>query len=72
MNQRDTEALRGFDELPDESYVRAPVVAALNGISMVTVWRWAKNGTLPPPKKLGPATSAWRVGELRAAKKAMA
>lgn len=58
-------ALAQFDSLPDSANVRLPVVAALNGISAPTVWRWVKTGRLPAPKKLGPNTTAWRVGDLR-------
>lgn len=60
-------ALAQFDDLPDSASVRLPVVAALNGISAPTVWRWVKAGRLPAPKKLGPNTTAWNVGELRRA-----
>jgi len=63
-------ALAQFDDLPDSASVRLPVVAALNGISAPTVWRWVKAGRIPAPKKLGPNTTAWNVGELRRARKA--
>ncbi len=59
-------ALARFDRLPDSAHVRLPVVAALNGIGPATVWRWVKAGRLPAPVKLGPNTTAWRVGDLRA------
>jgi predicted DNA-binding transcriptional regulator AlpA len=58
--------LNGFDSLPDVAMVRVPTVAALNGISIVTAWRWAKAGRLPAPVKRGGVT-AWRVGDLRKA-----
>jgi predicted DNA-binding transcriptional regulator AlpA len=58
-------ALANFDSLPDSAHVRLPVVAALKGVSTATVWRWVKAGILPAPVKLGPNTTAWRVGELR-------
>lgn len=58
-------ALAQFDQLPDSASVRLPVVAALNGISAPTVWRWVKAGLLPAPKKLGPNTTVWSVGDLR-------
>lgn len=58
-------ALKQFDSLPDSANVRLPIVAALNGISAPTVWRWVKAGRIPNPKKLGPNTTAWNVGELR-------
>jgi prophage regulatory protein len=61
------EALRGFDDLPDSAYVRVPVVAALRGCTVNTVWRHAKQGLLPAPKKIGPMVTGWNVGELRLA-----
>lgn len=57
-------ALEDFDKLPDAAQVRLPVVAALHGISTVTVWRWSKDGRLPAPHRRGGIT-AWNVGELR-------
>lgn len=61
------QGLTTFDKLPDSAHVRLPTVAPLFGISAPTVWRWVKSGRLPAPKKLGPNTSAWNVGELRRA-----
>lgn len=63
---KNQEALEGFDELPDSAHVRAPVVAALRGCAVNTVWRHVKMGLIPAPKKLGPQVTAWNVGELRA------
>jgi predicted DNA-binding transcriptional regulator AlpA len=57
-------ALSSFDSLPDSAHVRVPVVAALHGVSVVTVWRWARSGKLPKPIKRGGVT-AWQVGQLR-------
>lgn len=58
-------SLAHFDFLPESAHVRLPVVAALHGVGPATVWRWVKSGRLPAPVKLGPNTTAWRVGELR-------
>lgn len=58
-------ALRDFDSLPRSAHVRAPVVAAWKGVSIPTVWRWAKSGKLPSPKKIGERVTGWNVGELR-------
>ncbi len=60
-------ALAQFDTLPESAHVRLPVVAALHGVGPATVWRWVRTGRLPAPIKLGPNTTAWRVGELRRA-----
>jgi predicted DNA-binding transcriptional regulator AlpA len=64
MKPSDQAALRGFDKLPDSANVSISVVAALNSISPVTVWRWSKSGTLPAPLKIGGA-ARWNVGQLR-------
>ena len=62
-------ALAQFDNLPASAFVRLPVVCALRGgISPATVWRHVKSGLIPQPVKLGPNTTAWRVGDLRANK----
>lgn len=63
-------SLAQFDDLPDSASVRLPVVAALNDISAPTVWRWVKAGRLPAPRKAGPNTTVWSVGELRRAREA--
>ena len=58
-------ALAQFDNLPDSAHVRLPTVAAWRGISAASVWRHVKAGLLPKPVKLGPNTTAWKVGDLR-------
>lgn len=65
MSLKSIETLSGFDQLPDVAQVRQPVVEALFGISSATVWRRVGNGTLPKPRKFGPRTTTWNVGELR-------
>ena len=34
-------------------------VAQALGISRMTVWRWAKAGRLPQPRKIGERTTRW-------------
>lgn len=58
-------ALSQFQTLPDCALVRLPVVTALHSVGPATIWRWVKAGRVPAPVKLGPNTTAWRVGELR-------
>ena len=57
-------AFEDFDKLPDSAGVPVQVVAALQGINAVTVWRRAKNGLLPASQKTGGSTR-WNVGALR-------
>lgn len=61
------DALKNFDTLPDAANVRDKVVAGLLGCSVPTVWRMAKDGRLPRPRKLSTRVTAWNVGQLRAA-----
>lgn len=61
------DALKNFDALPDAANVRDKVVAGLLGCSVPTVWRMAKDGRLPRPRKLSTRVTAWNVGQLRAA-----
>lgn len=64
------DALAEFNRLPNSAYVRLPMVGALYCASPSSVWRWVKSGHIPAPHKLGPNTTAWNVGELRASLKA--
>lgn len=61
------DALVNFDQLPNSANVRLPVVVALFACSPATVWRRVHKGTLPAPRKLSEAVTAWNVGELRKA-----
>lgn len=54
-----------FDVMPDNGYVRAPVVRALFGISNATMYRWILAARIPAPKTVG-RSSLFQVGELRA------
>lgn len=57
--------LRNFNGLPDQAFVRLPVVLMLLGVSRSTVWRLCKSGALPAPKKLGSRIAVWSVRDLR-------
>jgi predicted DNA-binding transcriptional regulator AlpA len=61
------DALKNFDSLPDSANVRQPVVEGLYDVSVTTIWRMVKRGTLPAPRKLSERVTAWNVGELREA-----
>lgn len=60
-----SEVLQNFDLLPDCAQVRLPVVKCLCGVSATTIWRRVSAGTLPPPLRINPRCSVWRVGDLR-------
>ena len=59
-------ALENFDTLPDSANVRIKTVQGLYACSGATVWRNAKLGYIPKPRKLTARTTVWNVGELRA------
>ncbi|AAZ97957.1 Possible Transcriptional Regulator [Thiobacillus denitrificans ATCC 25259] len=59
--------IQNLDAMPDCGFVAVRSLAAWLGVSQVTVWRWAKAGRLPAPRKLGKGTTRWNVGEVRAA-----
>lgn len=52
--------------LPQEGFVRLPVIIKLLGIGKTSWWCGIKEGRFPKPVKLGPRTSAWRVEDIRA------
>jgi len=64
MRPTDQIALENFDRLPDSANVRIPVVCALRGVSVPTVYRMSNDGRLPKPRREGGITT-WNVGELR-------
>jgi prophage regulatory protein len=64
-----------FSDLPDDAFIRQsdivrdpkhPDRPVLLSISASTYWRWIKAGLFPPGVKLGPNSTFWRVGDVRA------
>lgn len=45
-------------------YLSVKDVAARYGVSVHSIWRWAKAGTFPQPVKLGPAATRWKEADL--------
>lgn len=39
-------------------------VATRYGVSRPTVWRWLREGNLPPPDTIGPNTKRWKLATL--------
>lgn len=56
-----------FKRLPDQAFVRLPIVLKLYGCSAATIWRGVKTKRIPSPTKLSMRITAWNVGELRKA-----
>lgn len=53
-------------QLPTEGFARLPQILHAIGIGKTTWWEGVKSGRFPPPVKLGPRTTAWRVEDIRA------
>lgn len=49
---------------PEEQFLRAWDVAKLLGISIPTVWRWAREGKLPKPVKISQRITVWKKTEI--------
>jgi prophage regulatory protein len=63
-----------FDQTPDSAYIRErqligdksdPSCPKLLPVSRATLWRMVKESRFPAPHRLGPNTTAWRVGDIR-------
>jgi prophage regulatory protein len=53
--------------LEQQVYVSDVDLARRFSIARVTVWRWARQGLLPKPVKIGPNCSRWQLDEIEAA-----
>lgn len=51
--------------LPQEGFVRLPVVLKILGIGKSMFYEGIKKGVYPRPLKLGARTSVWRVEDIR-------
>ncbi|MFS7239170.1 helix-turn-helix transcriptional regulator [Serratia proteamaculans] len=60
MNQR------AEPTFPTNGYIRPKRLASLLGVSEATIWRKAKNGTLPRPIKLSERVTAFDAVEINA------
>lgn len=52
--------------IPTEGFMRLPAVLAVIPISRSSWWSWVKDGKAPAPVKLGPRTTVWKAGDIRA------
>jgi len=51
--------------VPDSAFIRLEQVIQLYPIGKSTFWAGVKSGRFPQPVKLGPNTTAWKVGDIR-------
>ena len=54
-----------FDTMPDSAMLSAAELAGLFGVYLNSIWRWAKYGRLPAPRRVGANTTRWHVGSVR-------
>jgi predicted DNA-binding transcriptional regulator AlpA len=67
--QRLRRTLELFPSLPDEALVDVRVVAAIRGRSVPSTWRDVAAGRLAEPVKIGPGSTRWTAGNVRASMK---
>lgn len=39
-------------------------LASRYSVSRITIWRWARAGTIPKPHKIAPGTTRWAADEI--------
>lgn len=54
------------DNLDNVGLLRLPQVLNLIPVSRSAWWAGCKNGRYPKPVKIGPRTTAWRAGDIKA------
>lgn len=57
VSRQPSEVIPDFDDLPH--FLRPKMVSRIFGVSALTISRWYRNGTFPPPVRLGPKVIAW-------------
>lgn len=53
-------------QLPNEGFVRLPVVLKVLGIGKTSWWNGIKEGKYPRPSMFGSRTARWHVDDIRA------
>lgn len=53
-------------------YLSATQLARRYGVHVVTIWRWAQTGRIPPPIRITQRTTRWRKDQIEAAEAARA
>ncbi len=51
--------------LPETGFVRLPQILRVLPIGKSTWWAGVRTGRYPPPVRMGPGMSMWRVSEIR-------
>jgi predicted DNA-binding transcriptional regulator AlpA len=59
--------MKGRTEGALPRFARADKLAAMFGVNVSTIWRWAENGRLPRPQRIGPGVTCWDLDAVLAA-----
>ncbi len=54
-----------MNQVASDHLLTAKAVAEKLGVSESTVWRWAREGIMPKPVKLGKNTSRWKESSIQ-------
>lgn len=57
--------MQSIPALPETGFIRDGAFRALLGVSHCTLWRWTKEGVVPPAHRIGPNTVARRAEDVR-------
>lgn len=57
--------MQSDNTLPETGFVRIDGILKLFPVAKSSWWAGVKSGKYPPPVKLGPNTTAWRVEDIR-------
>lgn len=52
------------EDQPRQKYFSAKELADHFGVSLATIWNWARRGLLPEPVRLSPRCTRWRASEI--------
>lgn len=50
--------------MPSNDWLTDKFLAVHYHVSRKTIWRWAAEGRLPAPVRIGPATTRWRKSDI--------
>lgn len=50
--------------MSEHAYLSIKQVAARYNVSIVTPWRWVREGIMPGPVQLSPGCTRWRLSDL--------
>lgn len=54
-----------MNQVASDRLLTDKTVAEKLGVSVSTVWRWAREGSIPKPVKLGKNTSRWKESSIQ-------